>query len=138
MTTRLSTTIITFAPNQSTASFEVSIEDDEDVQETRELRLSFDLLDSNSKPGTVSETVITIEDNELEISLRPRRIVVTESTGFVTLQLEASRLTSIPLTVNLRYTADVGALTGELTSDNTSEMSTMITVDTRYCYKTHI
>ena len=34
------------------------------------------------------------------------------------------------LTVNLRYTADVGALTGKLTSDNTSDMSTMITVAT--------
>ena len=132
LSNQLSNRIITFEPDQDTASFEVSIEDDEDVQETRELHLSFELLDSNSKPGTVSETIITIEDNELEISLRPRRIVVTESTstGFVTLQLEASRLTSIPLTVNLRYTADVGALTGELTSDNTSEMSTMITVET--------
>ena len=127
---RLLPTTITFNPNEDEASFEVSIPDDEDVQETRELRLSFDPINNSATRGTVSETVITIEDNELEISLRPRRIVVTESTGFVTLQLEASRLTSMPLTVNLRYTADVGALTGELSSDNTPEMSTMITVAT--------
>ena len=145
LSNQLSNRIITFEPDQDTASFEVSIEDDEDVQETRELHLSFELLDSNSKPGTVSETIITIEDNELEISLRPRRIVVTESTstGFVTLQLEASRLTSIPLTVNLLYTADVGALTGELSSDNTSNMSTMITVETadittRYTFQVEV
>ena len=88
---------ITFKPDQNTASFEVSIPDDEDVQETRKLRLSFDLqLITAQHTETVSETVITIEDNELEISLRPRLIVVTEgSTSFVTLQLEASRLTSI-------------------------------------------
>ena len=129
----LSTTIIVFKPDQDTASFEVSIPDDEDVQETRELRLSF-VHDSNSKPGAISETVITIEDNELEISLRTtsmgNQISIGEKEGSVTLQLEASRLTSIPLTVNLRYTADVGALTGKLTSDNTSDMSTMITVAT--------
>ena len=144
---RLSTTIITFEPDQSTASFEVSIIDDNDVQATRKLRLSFVPRDKNSKPGTVSETVITVGDDELEVSLRAPgqagcrspsppestpncQIVVTESDGFGTLQLEASRLTAMPLTVNLSYTADVGALTGELSSVDTQEMSTMITVAT--------
>ena len=141
MTTSLSETIITFAPDQSTASFEVSIEDDNDVQETRELRLSLVPLDSNSISGTVSETVITIEDDELEISLRtlneagcnpgasPRcQVNVNENEGPVTLQLDASRLTVRPsLTVNLLYTADVGALTGEHSS---ADVFTTITMDT--------
>ena len=156
---KLSTTIITFAPDQSTVSFEVSIIDDNDVQATRKLRLSFVPLDKNSKSGTVSETVITVEDDELGVSLRAPgqtecrspsppestpncRIVVTEIDGFGTLQLEANRLTTMPLTVNLRYTADVGALTGELTSDNTQEMSTMITVatntTTRHTFKVRV
>ena len=126
----------------------MSITDDNDVQATRKLRLSFVPLDKNSKPGTVVETVITVEDDELEISLMAPgqtecrspsppestpncRIVVTESTGFVTLQLEASRLTATSLTVNLLYTADVGALTGKFSlADDTQEMSTMITVAT--------
>ena len=144
---QLSPTIVVFAPDQSTASFEVSIIDDNDVQATRKLRLSFDPLNKSAMRGTVSETVITVEDDELGVSLRAPgqtecrspsppestpncRIVVTESDGFGTLQLEASRLTTTPLTVNLRYTADVGALTGELSSDDTQEMSTMITVAT--------
>ena len=144
---QLSPTIVVFKPDQSTASFEVSITDDNDVQATRKLRLSFAPLDTNSKPGTVSETVITVEDDELGVSLRAPgqtecrspsppestpncRIVVTESDGFGALQLEASRLTATSLTVTLLYTADVGALTGELSSADTQEMSTMITVAT--------
>ena len=127
---RLLPTTITFNPNEDEASFEVSIPDDEDVQETRELRLSFDPINNSATRGTVSETVITVEDNELEISLRPRRLVVTESTRFVTLQLEASRLTSIPLTVDLLYTADVGALTGEPSSTPTPDINTTVTLDT--------
>ena len=144
---QLSPTIVVFEPDQSTASFEVSIIDDNDVQETRELRLSFEPLDKNSKPGTVVETVITVGDDELEISLRAPgqtecrspsppestpncRIVVTESDGFGTLQLEASRLTAMPLTVTLRYTADVGALTGELSSDDMQDTFTTTTVAT--------
>ena len=67
---QLSPTIIVFALGQSTASFEVSISDDNDIQATRELRLSFVPLDKNSKPGTVVETVITVEDDELGVSLR--------------------------------------------------------------------
>ena len=62
---RLSTTIITFEPNQSTASFEVSIFDDDIVRSTRELSLSFELLDDkNSTRGAISETVISVGNND--------------------------------------------------------------------------
>ena len=65
---RLSTTIVVFEPNQSTASFEVSISVRDDFQETRELRLSFSPLDDNSTPGTVSVAVISVEDNGVPIA----------------------------------------------------------------------
>ena len=141
---RLSTTIITFKSDQSTASFEVSIPARNGFQATQELILSFELLDTeNSIPGTVSETVITVENDELRISLRAPgntricrppptpestpncRIVVTEGDGSGTLQLDASRLTARPLTVNLLYTADAGALDGGLPSDSTDSFTTV-------------
>ena len=62
---RLSTTIITFEPDQSTASFEVSIFDNDIVRSTRELSLSINPLNENSIPGTVSETVISVVDNDV-------------------------------------------------------------------------
>ena len=64
---RLSTTIVVFEPDQSTASFEVSIFDDKVVRSTRELSLSFDSL-NNAIPGAVSETVISVRDNDMSIA----------------------------------------------------------------------
>ena len=63
----LSTTIIVFEPEQSTASFEVSIFNDNVVRSTRELSLSFDSL-NNATRGTVSETVISVRDNDVSIA----------------------------------------------------------------------
>ena len=103
-----------------------------------------------------AQLTLTIEDDELEISLRAPgqtecrspsppestpncRIVVTESTGFVTLQLEASRLTAMPLTVTLLYTADVGALTGEFSlADDYARDVHYDHGSYQYYYKTHI
>ena len=59
----LSTTIVVFEPDQSSASFVVSISARAGLQETRELRLSFSLLDDNSTSGTDSVAVISVEDN---------------------------------------------------------------------------
>ena len=62
----LSTTIITFEPDQNTASFKVSIFNDDIVRSTRKLSLSFELLDDkNSTRGTVSETVISVGNNDV-------------------------------------------------------------------------
>ena len=61
----LSTIIITFEPDQSTASFEVLIMDDFVIQSTRKLSLSFDPLDDNATPGTVPQTVISVRDNNV-------------------------------------------------------------------------
>ena len=134
----LSTTTVVFKPGQSTASFVVEIIDDSVVQSDRKLYLSF-VPDKNSTPGEDSVAMITIEDNEPVISLRAPgqtgcqpstsncRIVVTEG-EVARLQLDASRLTATTLTVNLRYTVDPGALTGEPTSANTPNIDTTVTV----------
>ena len=66
---QLSTTIITFEPNQSTASFEVSIPARTGFQGNLELHLSFDLLNpENSTTGTVSVAVINIKDDSAPIA----------------------------------------------------------------------
>ena len=62
---QLSPTIIVFEPDQSTASFEVSIFDDNVVRSTRELSLSFDPLNDSATRGTVSQTVISVKDNDI-------------------------------------------------------------------------
>ena len=133
---QLSTTIITFAPNQSVASFEVSIIDDDILQVTnRQLRLSFELPDDadNATLGTVTEAVIIVKNDDVEISLTTpgarNSLIVTEgSDPSATLQLNFVPSIDRVLSVNLLYTEDVGALTGALTSDNTQEMSTVIMV----------
>ena len=61
---QLSPTIVVFEPSQDTASFEVSISDDNVVRSTRELSLSFNPI-NNSTRGTVFETVISIKDNDI-------------------------------------------------------------------------
>ena len=65
---RLSTTIIVFEPGQRTASFEVSIIDDNVLQATQELRLSIVQLDSSATRETVSETMIRVKDDDAPIA----------------------------------------------------------------------
>ena len=124
----LSTDTVVFKPGQSTASFVVSIIDDSVVQSDRELHLSFVPLDDNSTPGEVSVAVITIEDNEPEIGfVVPGSFQFVGEGGVAQIQFNASRLTTAPLTVNLLYTMDGGAITGVHSS---AEVFTTITVDT--------
>ena len=90
----LSTTMITFESNQSTASFEVSIKNDFVFQPDRILSLSINPLDDNSMPGRDSVAVITVTNDDAEISLttlsaeNPLSVSVTEGSDLsATLQL---------------------------------------------------
>ena len=130
---RLSTTIITFEPGQSTASFVVEIFDDDVVQSTRTLSLSINPVDNNATPGRVSVAVITVENDDTEISLTTpsaeSSLIVTEGRDLsATLQLNINPPVDRVLSVNLSYTGDVGALTGALSSAGTPGMSTVIMV----------
>ena len=123
MTITLSTTIITFAPAQSTASFEVSIKNDFVFQPDRILSLSINPLDDNSMPGRDSVAVITVTNDDAEISLttlsaeNPLSVSVTEGSDLsATLQLNINPVVDRILPVNLSYTGDVGALAGALSS----------------------
>ena len=78
---RLSPVIVVFEPGQSTASFEVKIFNDDVVRSTRELRLSFDPLNNSATRGTVSETVISIGNNDVPIiSFEQDEYIIFEGT----------------------------------------------------------
>ena len=90
----------------------------------------------------IGSYVLHVEDSDIEVGVpeigfSQPRIVVTEGTDdFATLSLDSNLLTTMPLTVNLLYTGDgnpndnVGALTGELSSANTPDIETTVTVAT--------
>ena len=116
---RLSTTFITFNPNQSEASFEVSISDDNVFQETREFSLSIVPL-NNSARGTTPVATIRVENDDAKIRLTTpsggNSLTVTEGSDLPTLQLNINPAVDRILPVDLSYTGNVGALTGALSS----------------------
>ena len=129
---RLSTTFITFNPGQSEASFEVSIVDDVVFQAPREFSLSIVPL-NNSALGEMHEATIRVENDDVKISLTTpsggNSLTVTEGSDLsATLRLDIDPPVNRELSVNLSYTGDVGALTGALSSVDTPEISTVITV----------
>ena len=65
---RLSTTIIVFEPDQRTASFEVSIIDNDVLQATQELRLSIVQPDNSTTRETISEIMIRVKDDDAPIA----------------------------------------------------------------------
>ena len=65
---QLSTTIIVFEPGQKTASFEVSIINNDDLQATQEFRLSIVQPDNSTTRETISEIMIRVKDDDAPIA----------------------------------------------------------------------
>ena len=131
---QLSPTTIVFGPGQSEASFEVLIFDDDVFQAPREFSLSIVPLD-NSVLGATHEATIRVENDDVKISLTTTGSDGGNSlTGIegshptATLRLNIDPPVNRKLSVNLRYTDDVGALTGALSSAGTTDIFTVITV----------
>ena len=130
---QLSTTFITFNPGQTEASFEVSISDDSIFQETRELFLSILALNNRATRGAMPDATISVENDDVQIRLTTVRggnsLMGTEgSRPSAMLRLHIDPSVNRELSVNLRYTDDVGALTGAFSSVDTPDISTVITV----------
>ena len=94
--TSLSTTMVVFEPGQKTASFEVKILNDNILQATRELRLSFDPLNKNSTRGEVFVTVIRVEDNAAPIAS-------LEIVGGIRLEEEDRTRTTLQITLDRTF-----------------------------------
>ena len=130
---RLSTTIIVFKPDQSTASFEVSIFDDNVRRVTRELSLSINPL-KNSTRGAVFETVISVKDNDVPIaSLEVVGVVGVVGDDIrlkeganVTLRVTLDRSFEQATTIQIvtAGTADLGEDEDYTITDNPVELST--------------
>ena len=143
---QLSTRIVTFEPSRSTPSFVVSIPDDKVFQrEDQKLYLSFNLLDTtNSTPGAVSETVITVMDNDGSIASLEVEGADTlleggdDATLRVTLDRALDRETTIQIVIEGNATQGVDYTIGNtddnpivvmLPADSTSVERTLTIID---------
>ena len=127
---QLSPTIVVFEPSQSTASFEVSIFDDNVVRSTRKLSLSFNPI-NNSTRGTVFETVISIKDNDIPnaslevVGIVGNNILLEEGADVmlrVTLDRSFEEATTIQIVTT--GTATLGEDKDYTITDNPVELST--------------
>ena len=126
----------------STYSIDIPTDDDGVAEEDGSLRAEITIIPpvkagtiipgSPLQAGIPNIRTITVLDNEPDVSVttlnREVMLSVNEDVGSATLLLTIDPPVDRQLPVTLSYMGDVGALTGELTSANTPEMSTIVMV----------